>query len=92
MTSAQLIYCEIDFPYASQEGRLSAIFNEPECILIASEIIEVSELLSKVEAYEYAGYWVVGFVAYEAAEGFDKALQISELERRTGREQPTVIT
>ncbi len=79
MSSAQQHYCEIDFPHHAQEGRLSAIFTDPECILTASSISEVPGLLSKVEAYANSGRWVIGFVAYEAAAAFDKAFQTNEL-------------
>jgi para-aminobenzoate synthetase/4-amino-4-deoxychorismate lyase len=75
MTSAQAYYCEIDFPDPSQNGRLAAIYDDPECILTASTIGEVPGLLSKVEAYANLGCWVIGFVAYEGARAFDKALQ-----------------
>lgn len=79
MTSPQSNYCEIDFPHPSIiEGRISAFFNNPECTLIAESIIEVPELLSKVEAYALSGYWAVGFVAYEAAAAFDKSLHTNE--------------
>lgn len=74
MTSTQPNYCEIDFPHPSKKGRLAAIFNEPEYILTASNISEVTELLSRVEAYALSGYWAIGFVAYEAAGAFDAAL------------------
>lgn len=79
MTSAQSNYCEIDFPYPSNtEGRLSTFFNDPECTLIAKNVVEVPELLSKVETYALSGYWVVGFVAYEAASAFDKSLHTND--------------
>ncbi|MGA8863567.1 MAG: chorismate-binding protein [Gallionella sp.] len=71
-------YCEIDFPHPSQKGRLAAIFNEPDCVLTALMVSEVPELLSRVETYARSGCWVVGYVAYEAAGAFDKALQAYE--------------
>ena len=85
MTSTRPNYCEIDFPHPSNEGRLTAIFCEPEYILSASKINEVPELLRKAEAYALSGYWVIGFVAYEAAGAFDEALQTDEA---TPSEQP----
>ncbi len=78
MTFPQSNYCEIDFPYPSIEGRSPAFFCNPECTLTAESIIEVPELLSKVESYALSGYWVVGFVAYEAAAAFDKSLHTNE--------------
>jgi len=75
MTSPQTEYCEIDFPDSATEGRLTAIFSEPAFILRTTKIEEVSAFLSQAEAYAISGYWVVGFVAYEAAAAFDKALQ-----------------
>ena len=78
MVIPQSNYCEIDFPYPLIEGRISAFFNNPVCTLTAKSIIEVPELLSKVETYALSGYWVVGFVAYEAAAAFDKSLCTNE--------------
>jgi para-aminobenzoate synthetase/4-amino-4-deoxychorismate lyase len=79
MTSPIPYYCEIDFPSPTGGGRISGIFNEPECILTATKLDEVVELLSKVDAYAIAGYWVIGFVAYEAAAAFDNAFMVSDV-------------
>jgi para-aminobenzoate synthetase/4-amino-4-deoxychorismate lyase len=78
MTSSPSYYCEIDFPDPDNKGRFTAFFSEPEFTLSATKIDEVFALLSKAEAYALSGYWVVGFVAYEAAAAFDKAMQINE--------------
>jgi len=68
-------YCEIDFPHPSQPGRLAGVFSAPECILAASTLRDVPELLDRAEGYARSGHWVIGFVAYEAAPAFDRALQ-----------------
>ncbi len=76
MTCPQTNYCEVDFPSPSGEGRISGFFYEPECILTASKIHQIPDLLSEVEAYAKNGYWVVGFLAYEAAAAFDTAFAV----------------
>jgi para-aminobenzoate synthetase/4-amino-4-deoxychorismate lyase len=69
-----LAYCEIDFPHPSKAGRLTAAFSRPECILTAATADEVPGLLHRAEEHSRAGCWVIGFVAYEAAPAFDRAL------------------
>jgi len=65
-------YCEIDFP--DGEGRLRSAFSAPIALLVANSIAEVPEVLARAESEAREGYWVVGFVAYEAAGAFDAAL------------------
>jgi para-aminobenzoate synthetase/4-amino-4-deoxychorismate lyase len=49
-------------------------FAAPEALLRAVRAEEVPGLLREVEAAVAGGLWAVGFVAYEAAAGFDRAL------------------
>ena len=67
-------YCEIDFPQPSQAGRLAAAFSGPLCVLQAATADEVPDVLRRAEEHARAGCWVIGFVSYEAASGFDRAL------------------
>ncbi|MFN7941920.1 MAG: aminodeoxychorismate synthase component I [Thermoanaerobaculia bacterium] len=53
-------------------------FSAPERALIAHEPDEVPALLLEVERAAAAGRWAVGFVAYEAAGAFDRALVTHE--------------
>lgn len=59
----------VDFPSL---GSLS--FQRPSRVLEALSPGEVRPLLAEVEAAGAAGSWVVGYLAYEAAPGFDDAL------------------
>ncbi len=54
-------------------------FRRPSGVLVAARPEEVPALLGEVEAAAGAGRWAVGFVAYEAAPGFDRALVTREL-------------
>jgi para-aminobenzoate synthetase / 4-amino-4-deoxychorismate lyase len=63
----------IDFPLP-EGGRLAASFAVPLAVLRADSPAAVPSVLDEVEARVGAGQWAVGFVAYEAAPGFDAAL------------------
>lgn len=65
-------YCEVDFP--ADDGRMRGAFAAPEALLTAHRPDEVPDLLRRVEAAARAGRWAFGFVAYEAAGAFDRAL------------------
>jgi para-aminobenzoate synthetase / 4-amino-4-deoxychorismate lyase len=65
-------YCEIDVP--ADGGRLRGAFAAPEALLTANTADELPKLLGRVEAAARAGRWALGFVAYEAAGAFDRAL------------------
>lgn len=67
-------YCEIDLPPDEDSGGLVAAFAEPVELLVAREPAELRPLLARVAALAGEGCWLVGFVAYEAAAGFDTAL------------------
>lgn len=53
---------------------LSRAFGAPLRVLQAHALTEVRAVLEAAEAASLAGYWCVGFVAYEAAAAFDAAL------------------
>lgn len=71
-------YCEIDLPLPGHPERLTAAFSSPLCILSAARAEEVPAVLERAEQHARAGCWVVGFVAYEAALAFDRALQVQD--------------
>ena len=50
------------------------VFGEPETVLETSRAADVAGVLEEAERCAAAGRWVAGFVAYEAAPGFDVAL------------------
>jgi para-aminobenzoate synthetase/4-amino-4-deoxychorismate lyase len=60
----------VDFPGA---GPLA--FEHPERVLVARAVGEVKPLLAEVERAARDGRWAVGWLAYEAAPGFDRALR-----------------
>ena len=55
-------------------GRLA--FQRPRRVLTADEPSGVRPLLRAVEAESAAGRWAAGFLAYEAAPAFDRALRV----------------
>jgi para-aminobenzoate synthetase/4-amino-4-deoxychorismate lyase len=63
----------IDFP-GQPEGPLA--FSAPLATLRAVAPDEVPPLLAAAEAHAAQGRWVVGYVGYEAAPGFDEALVV----------------
>ncbi len=69
-------YCEIDFPRPGRAGRLTTAFSSPAHLLSAASPEEVPGVLEQAEQHARAGCWVIGFVAYEAAPAFDRALQV----------------
>lgn len=73
------VYGEIHFPAASGSEPLDAAFSAPEKILLAWRAEEVPALLDRVASLAAAGHWLIGFVAYEAAPGFDPALSVQEV-------------
>ena len=66
-------YCEIDYPAVNDRLRLE--FSDAEKTLLATHTDEIAPLLEKVENYALGGFWVVGFISYEAAASFDHALR-----------------
>ncbi|AQQ70869.1 Para-aminobenzoate synthase component 1 [Limihaloglobus sulfuriphilus] len=45
-------------------------------IILAQELEKVTESILKVEKFVSQGYYAAGFISYEAAAGFDKALKV----------------
>jgi para-aminobenzoate synthetase / 4-amino-4-deoxychorismate lyase len=69
MRAMSAAYCELDLPH----GGLAAAFAEPVEVLVAQRPGEIPGLLARVETLAADGFWLVGFVAYEAATAFDSA-------------------
>lgn len=71
------IRCEIDFPLLATltpAERLRLAFTNPVAVHCARRLDEVVPALDAVAAAGARGNWCVGFVAYEAAPAFDRAL------------------
>jgi para-aminobenzoate synthetase/4-amino-4-deoxychorismate lyase len=69
----------IDFVGAGPAGApLRHAFGEPLHTLVAHTLQDVPRVLQEAEAQAKAGRWCVGFVRYEAAPAFDRALQVHE--------------
>ncbi|MEX1038000.1 MAG: aminodeoxychorismate synthase component I, partial [Acidimicrobiia bacterium] len=51
-------------------------FNNPSQVLVADSVGAVEECVRAAEAAAKAGSWVVGFVSYDAAPGFDPKLEV----------------
>src|SRR5574340_125205 len=52
------------------------LFTDPEHVAVATTLAEVRPTLEAAEAAAARGCYAVGFVAYEAAPAFDRALQV----------------
>jgi para-aminobenzoate synthetase / 4-amino-4-deoxychorismate lyase len=74
MRGMNVVYCEIDLPAAADRAALGAAFAQPVELLVARSQDEVGKLLARVEALAADGYWLIGYVAYEAGAAFDAAL------------------
>lgn len=62
----------IDF----RELGLRQTFTQPIKELKTRDLDQVQDLLAQVEAYQEAGYYVVGYVSYEASPAFEEKLQV----------------
>ena len=51
-------------------------FTQPIKELKTRDLAEVADLLAQVESYQEQGYYVVGYVSYEAAPAFEKKLAV----------------
>ena len=51
-------------------------FTQPIKELKTRDVSEVSDLLAQVESYQEQGYYVVGYVSYEAATAFEEKLAV----------------
>src|SRR5688572_28518558 len=68
-------FIALDFPAAPGGGRRSTSwFRDPIEILEARALDQVQDVLDRVDAHVRDGHHVVGFVSYEAAPAFDRAL------------------
>ena len=63
----------IDFKDLGQRLR----FTQPIKELIAKELNQVEAVLQAVNDYQAKGFYVVGYVSYEAASAFDSHFQVS---------------
>lgn len=66
---------------AEPEGETYLRFESPRQSWAAERVDEVAALLAAAERGAAEGLWAVGFVAYEAAPGFDPALPVRAPER-----------
>ena len=57
-------------------GGLRVAFGEPVEVLVANTLDQVKDVLQAVEARALRGQWCVGYVRYEAAPAFDRALAV----------------
>ena len=51
-------------------------FTQPIKELKTRNVVEVTDLLAQVESYQEQGYYVVGYVSYEAAPAFEEKLAV----------------
>jgi para-aminobenzoate synthetase/4-amino-4-deoxychorismate lyase len=72
---AQTPYAVLDF-HGRRGSR--AFFNNPSEVISVSDIKDVRSALREVERAARAGRYAVGYVAYEAAPAFDRALVVRE--------------
>ena len=75
------IRCEIDFPMLATltpSERLRQVFHQPVAVHAAMRLEDVASVLDAVARASASGHWCVGFVAYEAAPAFDRALRVQE--------------
>ncbi len=54
-------------------------FTQPVKELKTRDLAEVADLLTQVESYQEQGYYVVGYVSYEAAPAFEEKLAVHKL-------------
>ncbi|SIS40395.1 aminodeoxychorismate synthase component I [Salimicrobium flavidum] len=59
------------------EGK-SLVFRDPEAIIEADTIKEVNNAFTEIERWLDSGYYLAGYVAYEAAPAFDPAFQVRD--------------
>lgn len=54
------------------------VFSNPLCVLKTTRLSEVTAVLERMEQEVSSGHYAAGFIAYEAAPAFDRALQVRE--------------
>lgn len=62
-----------DFCFEKEEKQ-RRLFVNPETMLIAHTVAEVRDVFTQMEVYQQQGYYIAGYVAYEAAAAFDPSL------------------
>lgn len=62
-----------DFSFEEEAG-VRRIFENPADILIAHSDAEVENVFAQMEVYQQQGYYLAGYISYEAASAFDKNL------------------
>ncbi|GGP08877.1 aminodeoxychorismate synthase component I [Oceanobacillus neutriphilus] len=70
MDNTKMIF---DFSFEEEAG-VRRIFENPAKILIANTHAEVSNVFEQIEIYQQRGYYLAGYISYEAAAAFDKNL------------------
>ena len=61
-----------------QQAALRCAFEQPAQTLVAHTPEQVKPLLAAVDALSRQGFWCVGYVRYEAAPAFDRALAVHD--------------
>ena len=67
-------FIALDFPAAPDDGRRTAWFTNPIEVLEARTVDQIENVFERVDDLVRRGRHVVGFVSYEAAPAFDRAL------------------
>ncbi|MFD1066860.1 aminodeoxychorismate synthase component I [Oceanobacillus locisalsi] len=62
-----------DFSFEEEAG-VRRIFEKPADILIAHSEAEVEKVFAQMEVYQQEGYYLAGYISYEAASAFDENL------------------
>ncbi|MCT1904319.1 aminodeoxychorismate synthase component I [Oceanobacillus sojae] len=70
MDNTKMIF---DFSFEEEAG-VRRIFEKPAEILIANTHAEVSNVFEQMEIYQQRGYYLAGYISYEAAAAFDQNL------------------
>ena len=70
MDNTKMIF---DFSFEEEAG-VRRIFENPAEILIANTHAEVGHVFKQMEIYQQKGYYLAGYISYEAAAAFDKNL------------------
>ncbi|MEK4300203.1 aminodeoxychorismate synthase component I [Oceanobacillus sp. FSL W8-0428] len=70
MDNTKMIF---DFSFEEEAG-VRRIFENPAEILIANTHAEVGQVFEQMEIYQQRGFYLAGYISYEAAAAFDKNL------------------
>ncbi|QHE52614.1 aminodeoxychorismate synthase component I [Pontibacillus sp. HMF3514] len=81
MSSSPNLY----FEYADEQGNKNPLlFKEPLKVIQTFHLDELEDVFAELEKATQQGYYVAGYIAYEAAPAFDAAYRVSE----QGNEMP----